>query len=74
MRHEGVGTGATFDAVAVLLLLAKEIPGRAGYPRPRRSSQNTENAPHFSTSSAKHRRSVKSLCRSQYKYLLGSAS
>ena len=26
MRHEGVGTGATFDAVADLLL-AKEIPG-----------------------------------------------
>ena len=26
MRHEGVGTGATFDAVADLLL-ASEIPG-----------------------------------------------
>lgn len=64
MRHEGVGTGATFDAVADLLL-AKEIPGY------RRSSQNLKKGKRHPT---KHRRSVKSLCRSQYKYLLGSAS
>jgi hypothetical protein len=64
MRHEGVGTGATFDAVADLLL-AKEIPG---YPpvftKPKKGKRHP----------TKHRRSVKSLCRSQYKYLLGSAS
>jgi hypothetical protein len=41
MRHEGVGTGATFDAVADLLL-ASEIPGYGRLARgyPRRSSQN----------------------------------
>ena len=39
MRHEGVGTGATFDAVADLLL-AKDTGVGQGVSPPRRSSQN----------------------------------